>query len=49
MHPYEMMTRHVRSTVASKSELTIRHWAQVLTNTNKAQHPDAVKGRLGWD
>ena len=30
LQPYEMMTRHVRSTVARRREFTIRHCAQVL-------------------
>lgn len=30
LHPYEMTTRHVRMTVARRSELTIRHCAHGL-------------------
>lgn len=30
LHPYDIMTRPIRTSVASNSELAIRHWASVL-------------------
>ena len=37
--PYDMMIKTIRKTVASKSEFTIRHWAQVLEGQISHQIP----------
>lgn len=37
LQPYETMTRHVRMTVARRSELTMRHWAQVLHGNHASE------------